>query len=159
MNDLYKEKNKEIDFIELDFIPMTLEHLERIESVFVSDFDDFWNPSMLKEELQSLNSHFFILTWKDDIIGFAGIKVILDEADLMNIVIKKCYRGMGFGTFLLTTLLKECSLLSISSLTLEVQDENTPAILLYQKLGFESIGIRKNYYPNHHDAILMKKKI
>lgn len=84
---------------------MSLEDLEIIKDILVSDFDDFWTFNILKEELQCSNSHIIVAkNEKNEIIGFAGIKIILDEADLMNIVVKKNFRRKrywisSFGKF------------------------------------------------------------
>ena len=76
----------------------------------------------------------------------------------MNIVVKKDFRNQGIGTLLLTNLLHFAKKSHLTSITLEVMDENYSAIHLYKKLGFETTGIRKNYYQNK-DGIIMIKKI
>ena len=79
------EKN---DFVKISI--MTLDDLEKIKNSLTSSFDEFWNYSTLKEELLSPFSKYFVAKDSDNlIVGFAGIKIILDTADLMNIVTKK----------------------------------------------------------------------
>ncbi len=78
--------------------PMTLSDVDTIKNNLISDFDNFWTYQILKEELKSKNSSYLVAKMNDKIVGFAGIKVILDEADIMNIVIKKNYRNQGIGT-------------------------------------------------------------
>ena len=68
---------------------MKIEDLENINDILETDFDEFWNYETLKEELESNFSKYFIAKQNDNIVGFAGLKIILDEADLMNIVTKK----------------------------------------------------------------------
>ena len=134
---------------------MTLEDFENIQDIFTSDFDSFWNPSILKQELLCDNSYFIVAKNKSEIIGFAGFKALLDTADLMNIVVKKSYRNQGIGSLLLKELMHLFYSFSLSSLYLEVNENNFPAIRLYQKFGFKKIDVRKNYYPNHQNAIIM----
>lgn len=67
---------------------MKIEDLENIKDILEVDFDEFWNYETLKEELESNFSKYFIAKQNDNIVGFAGLKIILDEADLMNIVTK-----------------------------------------------------------------------
>ena len=134
---------------------MTLEDFENIQDIFTSDFDSFWNPSILKQELLCDNSHFIVAKNEDEIIGFAGFKVLLEDADLMNIVVKKSYRNKGVGSLLLKNLMDLFFSFSLVSLYLEVNENNLPAIHLYQKFGFKKIDVRKNYYPNHQNAIIM----
>ena len=133
---------------------MILTHLEKIKTLLISDIDDFWNYNILKEELESENSKYIIAKLDDEIIGFAGIKLVMDEADIMNIVTKKSYRNQGIGTLLLENLISICQNLNLSSLSLEVNEDNQTAIHLYKKLGFKEIGIRKNYYKNKNGIIM-----
>ena len=74
----------------------------------------------------------------------------------MNIVVKKSARNQHIGSLLLDNLLKYAKKNNILSIMLEVNEKNTPAILLYKKYGFEQISVRKNYY-NDDDAIIMNK--
>lgn len=137
--------------------PMTLTDVNTIKNNLISDFDNFWTYQILKEELESENSRYLIARMNDEIVGFAGIKVILDEADIMNIVIKKNYRNQGIGTLLLENLISLAKRLNLKSLSLEVSEKNFPAIHLYQKFGFESLGVRKNYYQDKNGIIMTKK--
>lgn len=133
---------------------MTLNDLENIQNILISDFDDFWNYNILKDELESENSIYIVAKSNKEIIGFAGIKILLDEADIMNIVTKKCYRNQGIGTLLLKNLISISKNLNLHSLSLEVNEENKTAIHLYENLGFKNIGIRKNYYKSKNGKIM-----
>ena len=128
-----------------------LEHLD------ISNFDDFWNMDILKDELTSETSQFVCAKYENKIVGFAGIKMVLDEADIMNIAVKKDYRRQGIATLLLNHILNICKEKDIQTVNLEVNEENFSAISLYQKFGFKECGRRKQYYDNKYDAILMKK--
>ncbi|MCI8444451.1 MAG: ribosomal protein S18-alanine N-acetyltransferase [Clostridia bacterium] len=136
---------------------MTLTDLEAIQPILVREFDDFWTYSILKEELQSNNSNYLIAKLDKKIVGFAGIKIVLNEADIMNIVTKKSFRNQGIGTLLLQHLLSLCKELKLSSLSLEVNETNLAAIHLYEKFGFKTLGLRKNYYQNKSGLIMTKK--
>ena len=137
---------------------MNLNHLNELQEILFSDFDDFWSFSTLKEELENENSSYIIGKINNEIIGFAGLKIIFEQADIMNIVIKKTYRNQGVGTLLLENLILLAKDLNISTLFLEVNEQNKPAIHLYEKLGFERLGIRKKYY-NKNNGIIMKKNL
>lgn len=141
---------------EVQITEMSLFDLENIKDILISDFDDFWNYNILKSELESSNSKYIIAKTNDgEIIGFAGIKIILDSADIMNIVVKKSWRKQGVGNLLLSNLISICKISNLSSLSLEVNEDNLPAIHLYEKVGFKKIGLRKNYY-NWKDGIIMQ---
>ena len=137
---------------------MNLNHLNELQEILISDFDDFWSFSTLKEEVENENSSYIIGKINNEIIGFAGLKKIFDQADIMNIVIKKTYRNQGIGTLLLENLILLDKDLNISTLFLEVNEQNKPAIHLYEKLGFEKLGVRKKYY-NNNNGIIMKKNL
>ena len=128
-----------------------------LDNLDISNFDDFWNIDILKDELTIETSQFFCAKYENKIVGFAGIKIVLDEADIMNIAVKKDYRRQGIATLLLNHILTVCKEKSIKTINLEVNEENFSAISLYQKFGFEDCGRRKQYYDNKYDAILMKK--
>ena len=74
----------------MEIFKMTVEDLDLIN---LEDFDDFWNYNILKEELLSDTSFYIMAKLKNDIIGFAGIKYLLDEAHITNIVTRKDKRN------------------------------------------------------------------
>ena len=137
---------------------MNINDLELISNILTTDFDDFWNIDTFKKELLSENSYYICIKdiSFDKIIGFCGVKINLDTADLMNIVIKKDFRNLHMGSLLLNAIINFCkNTNSISSIFLEVNKNNMSAIKLYEKYNFNKISIRKNYYKNE-DAIIMK---
>ena len=140
------------------FKKMDIQDLEEIKDVLLSNFDDFWSYEVLREELLSDSSLYIVAKKQNEIIGFAGIKIIIDEADIMNIVVKKSYRNNGIGSLLLENLILISNKKNLNFINLEVDCKNTIAINLYKKFGFEEISLRKNYYKNN-DAIIMKKKL
>ena len=72
----------------------------------------------------------------------------------MNIVTRKNYRNKGVGTLLLRELISICKEFKANSIFLEVSEDNEPAIKLYKKLGFENVGIRKNYYKDKNGIVM-----
>ena len=138
---------------------MKIEDLENIKDILEVDFDEFWNYETLKEELESNFSKYFIAKQNDNIVGFAGLKIILDEAEIMNIVTKKEERHQGIGKLLLNEIIKISKENNIYLINLEVNAKNTIAINLYKKYNFKEVGLRKKYYNGQDDAILMTLKI
>ena len=145
--------------MELKITKMELSDLEEISNILISDFDDFWNYNILKNELLNPNSQYLVAKINDEIVGFAGFTIILDEADITNIVIKKSFRNKKIGTALLDELIKLATTINLKTITLEVAESNTPAINLYTRFNFEKCGLRKKYYNNVENAIIMTKKI
>lgn len=144
----------------LQISKMTLEDLYNIKDILISDFDDFWTFNTLEEELNRSNSFFLVAkTDNNEIVGFAGLKVILDEADIMNIVVRKTFRGNGIGSKLLENLIFYAKNNNLKIVNLEVNEHNLSAIRLYDKFKFNHIGIRKKYYNGESDAIIMSKQL
>lgn len=135
---------------------MSLNDLETIKDILQTEFDEFWTYEILQQELLSNNSKYIVAKSLDNIIvGFAGIKIILDTAELMNIVTKKSFRENGIGKLMLEYLINMCKNEKIKTLNLEVNSQNTIAINLYKKYNFKEVGLRKKYYNNTYNAILM----
>ena len=89
-------------------VPMNLSDFEKIKTKLNSDFDDFWNANLLKDELLKENRRYIVYKQDDEILGFGGITIILDEAELMNIVVCKDKRNQGIGHELLQKLIEIC---------------------------------------------------
>ena len=146
--------------MDLKLSKMSIEDLKSIKNVLASDFDNFWSYDVLEEELECDNSYVIVAKVDENtIVGFAGLKVILDEADIMNIVVKKEFRHNGIGFILLENLINHSKELNLKTITLEVNENNLSAIRLYDKFSFDKLGIRKNYYDGKSDAIIMSKKL
>lgn len=136
---------------------MSLKDLDSISEKLYSDFDDFWSYDVLKDELCMQNSLYFVAICTGELVGFAGIKIILDEAEIMNIVVKKSYRKRGIGSYLLGYLIDVAFRRDLKAINLEVSKSNVAAIKMYEKFGFCSVGFRKEYYGDC-GAILMTKR-
>lgn len=146
--------------MEISISNMTFADLENLKNFLQSDFDEFWSYDILLSELSSSNSRYIVAKNKDNtIVGFAGIKIILDEAELMNIVTRKDMRHSGIASSMLNHLLAICKENNIKLLNLEVNTQNTIAINFYKKYNFNEVGLRKKYYDNTYDALLMTYKL
>ena len=144
-----------MDLTKMVMHTMKLPDLEEIKDILQTDFDDLWNFEIFKEELGNTNSRYLVLHYENEIVCFGGIKIILDEATLMDIVTKKNKRNQGFAKFVLNELLTIAKEENCTSITLEVRENNLPAIHLYEQFGFKEVGRRKNYYKNGDTAVLM----
>lgn len=144
----------------IQIAPMSKEDIEAISPNFQDEFDKFWNIQNLKSDFENSNSTYYIAKLDNEIVGFAGFLKICDEANLMNIVTKTSKRHLGIGTKLLEAIIKEAKKQNLKTITLEVNEKNTYAIDLYEKkFNFKRIGLRKKYYNNTDDAILMSMGI
>lgn len=138
---------------------MTLSDLDSISSILTCEFDDFWNYNLFKSELENQNSKYIVAKANNQIIGFAGVWFSVDDIHITNIVVKKSYRNQKIGSLMLSNLIELCRNQTQKFITLEVNSNNIPAKKLYQKFGFENVGIRKKYYNNTEDAIIMTKTL
>ena len=140
---------------------MDMSDFELIKNNLKSDFDDFWNENILEQELLNNERIYLVAKSKEtnEILGFAGISFVLDEAELMNIVTKKNKRGLGIGKALLEKIINICMEKQIKFLKLEVNEKNIPAINLYKSVGVNQTGVREKYYNNCDSAILMDLEI
>ena len=96
------------------------------------------------------------------LIGFVVYTLIAGQMDILHIAIARSCQGCGYGRQLLQHLFALDTLGPGTEVFLEVRVSNEPAIRLYQRLGFNEIGIRKNYYRDsngHEDALQMAMTI
>lgn len=147
-----------IDIKKIEIHLMKLSDLEEIKDILQTEFDNFWNFEIFKEELVNNNSKYLVLRYDNEIVCFGGVKIILDESDIMNIVTKKNKRNHGFAKLLLDKLIQMSKEENCNTITLEVNENNLPAIKLYENFNFKEVGRRKNYYRNGDTAILMTLK-
>lgn len=139
---------------------MTLGHLEKIKKILKEDFDGFWNENILRSELENPASMYIVaIDEKNNIVGYAGIWQPIDEAHITNIVTKKDKRNNKIGTKMLEKLIDIAKERRLKDITLEVNVNNILAINLYKKYNFKEVGLRKKYYNNTDDAIIMTCKL
>ncbi|WP_418357427.1 MULTISPECIES: ribosomal protein S18-alanine N-acetyltransferase [Shewanella] len=97
-----------------------------------------------------------------ELLGFAIVQQIIDEATLLDICVAPAYQGQGLGLLLMRHILSEAKQAQAVVMMLEVRESNTSAKGLYEKVGFSESGRRKNYYQTNNgneDAILMDKPL
>ncbi len=124
-------------------------------------FEDAWEKSAFESELDNRISVYIVARDDDSgcVVGYGGIWMMYDTADITNIAVHPEYRRCGLGGEILRLLTDVSREHSMESITLEVRVSNTPAIELYKKYGFEECGLRKRYYKDNEDALLMTKVI
>jgi ribosomal-protein-alanine N-acetyltransferase len=117
-----------------------------------------WSVDSFRRELSNTQAHYYVATDGTMVVGFAGFWTLVDEAHVTTIAVHPEGRGKGIGKALMAQLLADSASLGMSCATLEVRVSNEAAIKLYESLGFQNSGVRKNYYPdNREDAVIMWK--
>lgn len=135
---------------------MTAADLSTVHAIEQASHPTPWPMKGLQESLHS--HHAYVLEQGDELLGFAFVQRILDEAHLLDIAIAPSRRGQGLGRELLRRLMDEVLVDDISIWFLEVRVSNQAAIALYQSLGYNELSIRRNYYEGatgKEDALLM----
>ena len=117
-------------------------YMQDLSKINIGDFDDFWNANILENDLKLETSYYIIAKCEDEVLGFAGLNFVLDEANISNIAVRKDMRNNKIGSKLLCELIKKAKEKS-SLITLEVNTKNSVAIHLYEKYGFEIIRNKK----------------
>lgn len=98
-------------------------------------------------------------TKTEKVVSYAGMWAILDEGHITNIAVHPDFRRTGYGKLMLFDLFEIGTTLGLNSYTLEVRTDNTAAIKMYEKFGFQIEGTRKEYYEyDKSDAFIMWKR-
>lgn len=143
------------------FRALNRQELELIHSIDISTNKSPWSLHSYQESLENHNhSVIGLFDDKGELIGGCVYSIVLDEAEILQIVISKLWQGNGYGYLLLNHICDTVKSKNASQIFLEVMLGNTSAINLYHKSGFNIIGKRKNYYKVDGkliDAILMAK--
>ncbi len=111
-----------------------------------------------EQELSDKNLTIYVYKENDEIIGYLSLRKEIDEAEIDEIVIKNTKRHKGYGYMLLQEILEIAMNARIKKVFLEVRSKNLDAIRLYERCGFQSYRIRKNYYQDD-DAICYLKEL
>ena len=141
-------------------VPMNADHLDQVAELERICFSTPWSRNMLAEELENALSAFLVaLDDGDNVVGYAGLQVILDEGSITNVAVRPDCRRQGIAGKLLQVFLDFAQGNHLAFLTLEVRASNYDAIALYGSRGFREAGRRKNYYEHpREDAIIMTKE-
>ena len=139
---------------------MNESHVAAIVELEKLCFSDPWSERSIASELNNPLSFWLVATERDIVAGYVGSQSVLGESDMMNVAVHPDYRKQGIATTLIVGLVEELCKKGSHCLTLEVRASNTGAIALYEKLGFQQIGKRPNYYRNpKEDALILRKEL
>ncbi|MEO3808903.1 ribosomal protein S18-alanine N-acetyltransferase [Sphaerisporangium sp. B11E5] len=118
---------------------------------------DAWSEGMLRGELhdQPRTRHYIVAIEGDEIVGYAGLAAAGDQADVQTIAVASGRQRTGIGSAMLRELLAEAERRAVTAVFLEVRADNPAAQAMYEGFGFERIGLRRRYYDDGTDAIMM----
>ncbi len=137
--------------------PMRMEDIARVLEIEQVAFPTPWPRDAYSHELRENRlACYLVARVMHQIVGYAGMWIILDEAHVTTLAVDPEYRRQRIGERLLVALLDEAMRRGARWVTLEVRKSNAAAQALYRKYGFKEIGVRKGYYSdNREDAIVM----
>ncbi len=132
--------------------------IDRIAELEILCFHDPWSREMVAAEFSGINdTRYFGAEMDRQLIGYAGVWLVPPEGYITNVAVHPDFRRRGVAWQMLKSLFEACAGEGISDYTLEVRVSNEAAITLYKELGFETQGIRKRYYADGEDALIMWK--
>lgn len=143
--------------MEVTFGEMRPEHLNQVEAIEKASFPTPWSRSSFAFEITQNNFAFYVVAAaEEEVLGYGGMWLILDEAHITNLAVHPEHRGKRIGRALMMELMRRAVMMGITRMTLEVRPSNLAARRLYKSLGFEERGLRKRYYTDtKEDAIIM----
>ncbi len=130
-------------------------HVDEIVAIEEHSFSIPWSKTAFLGELLNQNAHYFVAMIDEKVVGYGGFWYIVNEGHITNIAVHEDYRGQGIGSLILDEMIAQKEELWMIGLTLEVRVSNVNAIKFYEKKGFVEEGVRKNYYENNEDALIM----
>ena len=141
--------------------PMCEDDLDRIMAIEHSAYEFPWTLGIFRD---CLRFGYTCMVYEDDqdILGYGLLSVGAGECHLLNICIAPCYQGRGYGSRLIDLLLDVARGRNARMAFLEVRVSNQAAFHVYTKMGFNELGVRKNYYPTHtgrEDAMLLARSL
>ena len=140
----------------IEIIRMNESHVAAVAELERQNFSEPWPDIAVRGELTNKLALWLVAVEDGEVVGYVGSQTVLQEADMMNIAVAEHCRRRGIARMLVEELIRR---LDAYQLSLEVRASNSPAIALYESLGFRQVGLRKNYYRKpKEDALILRKE-
>ena len=141
-------------------LPMNETHVSAVAELEKLCFSAPWSERSIASELTNEYSLWLVEERDGVAVAYVGSQSCPPEADVMNVAVAPAFRRQGIGEGLMVALMDALRDKGMESLTLEVRASNSPAIALYDRLGFTEVGRRPNYYTDpREDALIMRKEL
>ena len=140
----------------LFFEKMNQSHISAIAEIERQCFSKPWSENAIDAELENESAYFYVAKLNGEAVGYIGMHCAADECYIANVGVLKKYRNMGVGSALVKYAADTAQRMNMSFISLEVRPSNTTAVRIYERLGFERVGLRKNFYsdPKEDGAIM-----
>lgn len=146
----------------IEILPLELKYCEDVARISKECLPEYWSLGSVCDLLKYDNNIYYVVKnlQTNEVVAFAGIMIVGDEAELLNIAVSSEYRKCGIAQKLLEQLCLDAKRNNAYRMLLEVRESNVHAKALYWKVGFSDLGRRKNYYSNpREDAIIMERML
>jgi ribosomal-protein-alanine N-acetyltransferase len=140
-----------------DIRPMQVDDLDAIMAIEQKVYDYPWTIGIFRDCLR-VGYTCTVLHNHEDLIGYCVMSTAAGESHILNISVSKDYQGKGYGRVLAEHMIDTASKQKSEMVLLEVRPSNRSALHLYHNLGFNEVGIRKQYYPasnGREDALIL----
>lgn len=138
---------------------MQRQHVPQVAALERECFSDPWSEQSLAGELDNPLSLWLVCQVDGEVWGYVGSQTVLGETDMMNVAVLPRARRQGIAQRLILALVAQLKQQGSRCLSLEVRPSNTPAVALYQELGFSQVGRRPNYYRHpKEDGLILRKE-
>ena len=143
---------------------MTIRQLDKtfvgqITALYQGNFSDGWSEGMLESGFDGGRLNALGAFFQTQLVGVVTFSLSIDDADIEGVVVDKQFRKQGIGEKLMRSAHEFILGKQIKSVLLEVRESNKSAISLYQKLGYQRIAVRKNYYSDGENALVLRKEL
>ena len=149
---------QEINLNQVKILPLDVKNVDDVISIQNNLNIHILSKENILNDINNSNFKCIVAVYDKEIIGYISFSYIFD-IEIESVLVKSSYQRQGIGTLLLNYIFKFAKENKINNVFLEVRKSNIGAISLYRKLGFSNISIRKQYYENAEDALILKKEI
>lgn len=141
----------------LTFAPMLIKDLHEVYYIEQDVFSYHWNYRNFLSSVAQEDDGWVLRNEEGKLVGYFILMEMVDEMHLLKIAVDRHFHGQGYGRLLMDKAIEVAREAEMESVLLEVRPTNEPAVELYKKSGFKTIGVRKGYYVDtKEDALVMR---
>lgn len=154
-SNVQKTDEKRSDKLNTDIIKMKKQHISAVSAIEAEVFSVPWSYQAFENTLSMEEALFYVAVSEGKVTGYCGLYLAADQGEITNVASAPGYRRQSIAQKLLHTVMTKAHQQGAQRIFLEVRSQNDPAVSLYQKTGFQTVGRRKNYYQYPQDDALV----
>ena len=137
---------------------MTVDDISQVAEIERQIFSIPWSEKAFRDSMESDNTIYIVAKENNNVAGYAGMYLSFEEGNITNVAVNPLSRRKGIGEKIVRDILNRAYEKGVRDVFLEVRETNSVAIALYEKIGFNEEGIRKNFYDKpRENALIMWK--